>query len=130
MTEEHSIVTSSLSELRSLLVVDVCTVPNFDRGFRQPKSEKRHADYIVLGSSNAIITSQCLNKMGFATAPVHNKGWRATPTSVTSLIAQTKDLLGTTTSEVVVNHTLDNSIFLGKTDDGGLLPAQRGPDGC
>jgi hypothetical protein len=128
--DEQAIVTSLLEELRSRLALDVCVTPNFDRAFRQPKSEKKYADYIILGSSNALRMSDSLNKMGFSTACVHSKGWRANPTSVTSFVAQTKAILSTTTSDVVVIHALDNSIFLGKTDDGGLLPAQRGPDGC
>jgi hypothetical protein len=80
-------------------------------------------------SSNAGKTAKGLNAHGFATPLVFSDGWRATSASVVSLQVKVKELLATHNSEAVVIQLLDNSVFYGKTEEGALMPAMKGPDG-
>jgi hypothetical protein len=126
---EKEVVCAILTELRGKLALELCPEPTFERGFRRPKSAKTYVEYVVVGSSNAGKTAKGLNAQGFATTVVFSDGWRATSASVVSLQTKVKELLATHNSEAVVLQLLDNSVFYGKTEEGALMPAMKGPDG-
>jgi hypothetical protein len=126
---EKEIVCAILTELRGKLALELCPQPTFERSFRRAKSAKTKVEYVVIGSSNASKTAKGLSMQGFATTVVFSDSWRATPTSVSSLLVKVKDLMATHTSDAVVLQLLDNSIFFGKTEEGAMMPAMKGPDG-
>jgi hypothetical protein len=126
---ETSVVSSLLSELRTRLALDLCLEPSFERGFRQPKSAKRKADYMVIGSSNATKTSVALNKIGCSTVCVHSPGWRISQQNVAEMLVKVKETMATTSSDTIVLQAMDNSVYFGRSEDGGLRPAIRGDDG-
>jgi hypothetical protein len=128
-TTEKEIVAALLIELRDRLALELCTEPSFERGFRQPKSAKTKVEFLVIGSSNASKTAKGLNNQGYSSTVVYSEGWRATTTGVNMLLSQVKELLANYTCDTVVFQLTDNSIFFGKTEEGALMPAMKGPDG-
>jgi hypothetical protein len=125
---EREIFSSILSELRTYLFLDICLEPAFERGFRQPRSEKRRVDYLVIGSSHSLRASAGLNKQGSSTLCIHSAGCRVTATSVADMVANIKETAATASAPAAVLQLLDNSVFFGRSEDGGLRPASRGED--
>jgi hypothetical protein len=70
-----------------------------------------------------------LKRQGYFSTVCYSEGWRASPSAVSNLLAQVKELLSTNICETAVIQLLYNSVFFGKTDDGALVPALKGPDG-
>jgi hypothetical protein len=110
--------------------LDLCTEPTTERGFRQPKSAKRNVDFIVVGSSNSLLTSQGLNRIGNSTVHVFIVlDGESPPNSVSEMATKLKETLAGNSPGAAVLQLIDNSLNYDRTEDGGSRPPKRGEDG-
>jgi hypothetical protein len=123
-----NIVASVLTGLKTFLALEL-SEPTFERGLRQPRSARKKVDFIIVGSGNAGRTSRWLHCHGYSCTAAFAENWRATPATIFTLLTKVKDLLTTNSVEAVVLQLYDDSIYFGKTDYGGIMPAIKEDDG-
>ena len=86
---------------------------------------------VIVGSSHADRTGDALiRKGGFTVKKVIMPAWRAIKAKIPPMLEWLKmAMVDKPEDSLVVFQLLNSSLFLARTDDGGLSPAKRGQDG-
>ncbi len=119
---------SLIQDLNSPLLQDLDTDPNFSRSKIRPAM---HATLrsgsieaaIVIGGSNAGQLADCCTALGLNVTKHVKSGWKMNKDSVDKLLPDLAKTLAQTPENVpVIIQGLDNSAYLGATDDAEWHP--------
>jgi hypothetical protein len=128
---EKKYIVSLIQDLNSQLLQDLDTDPNFSRSKTRPAM---HATLrsgsieaaIVIGGSNAGQLADCCTALGLNVTKHVKSGWKMNKDSVDKLLPDLAKTLAQTPENVpVIIQGLDNSAYLGATDDGGMAPLSQ-----
>ncbi len=113
------------------LLQDLDTDPNFSRSKSRPAM---HAalrtgsvdSAIIIGGSNAGQLADCCTALGLDVVKHVKSGWKLNKDSVDKILPELAKTLATTSKNVpVIVQGLDNSAYLGATEDGGMAPLSQ-----
>ncbi len=128
---EKKFIVSLIQDLNSQLLQDLDTDPNFPRSRMRPAM---HATLrtgsieaaIIIGGSNAGQLADCCTALGLSVTKHIKSGWKINKDSVDKILPDlTKTLSQTPENVPVIIQGLDNSAYLGATDDGGMAPLSQ-----
>jgi hypothetical protein len=81
---------------------------------------------IIIGGSNAGQLAECCTALGLDVVKHVKSGWKLNKDSVNKILPELAKTLATTSKNVpVIIQGLDNSAYLGATEDGGMAPLSQ-----
>jgi hypothetical protein len=128
---EKKFIVSLVQDLNSQLLQDLDTDPNFSRSRMRPAM---HATLrtgsieaaIIIGGSNAGQQADCCTALGLSVTKHVKSGWKINKDSVDKILPDLAKTLSQTPENVpMIIQGLDNSAYLGATDDGGMAPLSQ-----
>ena len=127
--DEATVVTCLVEELSDRLALHL-DIPCLNREI-MPAAVKTGLHFLVVGSSHADRTAAGLSRTGASVSKLIVPAWRAMKSKVTAMADSIKKQLeGEPSNTVVVLQFLDTSLFIARTEEGGLVPAWKGLDGA
>ena len=127
--DEAAVVTCLVEELSDRLALHL-DIPCLNREI-MPAAVKTGLHFLVVGSSHADRTAAGLSRTGASVSKLIVPAWRAMKSKVTAMADSIKKQLeGEPNNTVVVLQFLDTSLFMARTEEGGLVPAWKGLDGA
>jgi hypothetical protein len=128
--QEAGLVSTLTRELNGLYNLGLGTDPSTDRLVEAPINTGKPR-VLMIGASNVEREALILADRGFAVTVCSKPGWRATQGAATEMAEKVEEALQEhRTCDVVVIQTLDNSLYMARTVEGGDLPIRRYPDGA
>ena len=127
--DEAAVINLLLHELSERLALKLDLCPNLDRDVEQQVSGGRR--FVIVGASHADQTGDALIRRGGATVKkVIMPAWRAIRDKIPPMVAWIETVMADEPEDsLVFFQLLDSSMYLARTDEGGLAPAKPCSDG-
>jgi len=128
--QEAGLVSTLTKELNGLYNLGLGTDPSTDRLVETPVCTGKPR-VLMIGASHVEREALILADRGYDVTVCSKPGWRATQGAAAEMAEKVEEaLLEHRACDVVVLQTLDNSLYMARTVEGGDLPIRRYPDGC
>ena len=127
--DEAVVINLLLQELSDRLALKLDLCPNLDREVVQQVPGGRR--FVIVGASHADRTWDTLIRRGGATVKkVIMPAWRAIRDKIPPMVAWMETAMADEPEDsLVIFQLLDSSMYLARTEEGGLAPAKCGADG-
>ena len=125
--DECDIVHTLITELNNSLAMELDGKPDL-----APAASSRHhgLQILVVGTSNAGRTADALSREGISVLRAVIPGWRCIKMKVPAMLNLIKSKLEEAKADCVILYQIfNNSFYLAKTAEGGLIPAVREESG-
>jgi hypothetical protein len=126
---EMKVIIALIEELRGKMVLDLDPAPSFDRTLGPQRKAKKKCELMIVGCCKTKEMSKILSNRGKTTSSVFSNNWRITRASVESLATNLRRQIEAEEPETIVFELLDNSVFVGKQEDGSRLLPKKEADG-
>ena len=121
--DESLILLTLIRELKGSLALNLDTKPDLKP---DPAASQTSIQFLVVGASNASRTGDALERAGMQVIRAVIPGWRCTKSKIGDMTELVQDKIRDIRGPCnVVVQLYDNSFYLAKPEEGGLLPAVR-----
>ena len=128
--DEKLILTTLIAELENNLALNLDPMPNLHPDSTAISQGNNARKFLVVGASNADRTGDALERAGMSVTRAIIPGWRCVKSQVEKMLELVQEkIAGIRGPCTVVIQMYDNSFFLAKPDEGGLIPAVRESEG-
>jgi hypothetical protein len=126
---EMKVTIALIEELRGKMALDLDPAPSFDRTLGPQRKAKKKCELMIVGCCKTKEMAKILSNRGKTTSSVFSNNWRITRASVESLATNLRRQIEAEEPETIVFELLDNSVFVGKQEDGSRLLPKKEADG-
>jgi hypothetical protein len=126
---EMKVIIALIEELRGKMALDLDPAPSFDRTLGPQRKTKKKCELMIVGCSKTKEMAKILSNRGKTTSSVFSNNWRITKASVESLATNLRQQIEAEEPETIIFELLDNSVFVGKQEDGSRLLPKKESDG-